>query len=778
MGIQLKNNASGTLATAINASDTGIVLTTGNGASFPALGASDYFYATLESTGGTFEVIKVTVRSGDSMTVVRAQEGSTANSFAAGSRIELRVTAQSVLDVVDQVTAAQVEFTPVGALTATNVQAAITEVVTDLALSSGSSTVGFLQVGSGAVATTAQAKLRQIVNILDFGADPTGVADSAPAINAALAQLGALSGGGELIIPSGTFLVNSQCRVPSNIRIRGQYNSIININPLNWTGGITKFYALFTTVNVTASPEVGYWRIGTGTLTYFNIQIENLTINLNRDGTVLTPTQMLNSAFNAVRFEDAQNCYVTNCRFIDSMTQANHNAYTMVVFFVRSQQCYVDGSAFEKTSCLFLAESRYCGFTNNTSIYGNSSPVESIAGQGHYIANNNFGVYWETTSCVGINSLQCVIEHNVFTAPMLMAVVLGHDQPSPPEPSQYGVSVAADNSIVRHNNITGIAATNFGIYLQNATNSQIDSNTIVNLGKGAAYNTDDKIAIRVSGAGAVTRFLNNTINNNTIDNATAGIRISDGDSITISDNYITDTKAAIYIAGSAGYETVISNNYISGAESAILSFNGNCRASNNKISNITANNPQFSIFMAYGSQQFSNNSISVIGECCMFNFTTAEIMNNVFTNSPAVAGDLWILNNDGGAGPAAGTATAYEINIAGNKNAAFTNFVHTYRVFDYGTTDFIQNMITTAPGSLVWNPANIASGSGETSPAISVIYSAFGYPVIVAAPYNLQGMTATAYVDGTNSVRIRVDNNTGGAIDLASGTWKIWVLKV
>jgi hypothetical protein len=98
MGIQLKNNASGTLATAINASDTGVVLTTGNGASFPALKSGEWFYATLESTGGTTEVVKVTVRSGDAMTVVRAQEGSTAQSFAAGSRFELRVTAQSVLD--------------------------------------------------------------------------------------------------------------------------------------------------------------------------------------------------------------------------------------------------------------------------------------------------------------------------------------------------------------------------------------------------------------------------------------------------------------------------------------------------------------------------------------------------------------------------------------------------------------------------------------------------------------------------------------------------------
>lgn len=96
MGIQLKNNASGTLATAINASDTGIVLTTGNGANFPALSTGDYFYATLESAAGTYEVVKATARSGDSLTIVRAQEGTSAQSFAAGSRFELRVTVQAV----------------------------------------------------------------------------------------------------------------------------------------------------------------------------------------------------------------------------------------------------------------------------------------------------------------------------------------------------------------------------------------------------------------------------------------------------------------------------------------------------------------------------------------------------------------------------------------------------------------------------------------------------------------------------------------------------------
>lgn len=197
MGIQLKNNASGTLATAISASDTGIVLTTGNGASFPALGATDYFYATLESTGGTFEVIKVTVRSGDSMTVVRAQEGSTANSFAAGARFELRVTAQSVADIAQ--------------LYATDADISLRN---DLAAASGSSIVGFQQAGSGTALRTAQAKLRETVSALDFGADPTGVADSTAAIQAAINAAPY-----SLIVPKGTYRTTATLVINKNMEI-------------------------------------------------------------------------------------------------------------------------------------------------------------------------------------------------------------------------------------------------------------------------------------------------------------------------------------------------------------------------------------------------------------------------------------------------------------------------------------------------------------------------------------------------------------------------------
>ena len=48
---------------------------------------------------------------------------------------------------------------------------------------------------------------------------------------------------------------------------------------------------------------------------------------------------------------------------------------------------------------------------------------------------------------------------------------------------------------------------------------------------------------------------------------------------------------------------------------------------------------------------------------------------------------------------------------------------------------------------------------------------------MVAAPYDLQGITVTAYVSAIDVVKIRIQNETGGVIDLASGTWRVRVVK-
>jgi|DEB0MinimDraft_6_1074348.scaffolds.fasta_scaffold27027_4 hypothetical protein len=116
MPVLLTNNAETTLNTAINASETALVVA--DGSVFPTPGTDQYFYATLVSQQGTLEIVKVTARSGNILTVTRGAESTTPNGFAVGTRVEARVTAASVSDIfgpptVDNFTGtgAQVNFT-------------------------------------------------------------------------------------------------------------------------------------------------------------------------------------------------------------------------------------------------------------------------------------------------------------------------------------------------------------------------------------------------------------------------------------------------------------------------------------------------------------------------------------------------------------------------------------------------------------------------------------------------------------------------------------------
>jgi hypothetical protein len=77
--------------------DTTITLATGTGALFPALPhAGDYFHGVLVNSAGQSEIVKVTARSTDSLTVVRGQEGTTIRAFSAADRFELRLTAADI----------------------------------------------------------------------------------------------------------------------------------------------------------------------------------------------------------------------------------------------------------------------------------------------------------------------------------------------------------------------------------------------------------------------------------------------------------------------------------------------------------------------------------------------------------------------------------------------------------------------------------------------------------------------------------------------------------
>jgi hypothetical protein len=91
------NNASQKLAAAITNVATSLTVTSGSGSVFPSPTAGDWFLLTLVgTTAGTetsWEIVKVTARVTDTLTIVRAQEGTNAANWAIDTVAELRLTA-------------------------------------------------------------------------------------------------------------------------------------------------------------------------------------------------------------------------------------------------------------------------------------------------------------------------------------------------------------------------------------------------------------------------------------------------------------------------------------------------------------------------------------------------------------------------------------------------------------------------------------------------------------------------------------------------------------
>lgn len=140
MTYQAKNNAFSTLAGALTDVATTLTVQAGHGDRFPVIAAPGYTLITLEDNSGNREIVKVTARASasDSMTITRAQEGTTARAWAAGDSVELRMTAgevQSLFDHVDDPTAAHaasaISYAGSTNLAATNVEAALDELDTE-----------------------------------------------------------------------------------------------------------------------------------------------------------------------------------------------------------------------------------------------------------------------------------------------------------------------------------------------------------------------------------------------------------------------------------------------------------------------------------------------------------------------------------------------------------------------------------------------------------------------------------------------------------------------
>jgi hypothetical protein len=103
-----------------------------------------------------------------------------------------------------------------------------------------------------------------------------------------------------------------------------------------------------------------------------------------------------------------------------------------------------------------------------------------------------------------------------------------------------------------------------------------------------------------------------------------------------------------------------------------------------------------------------------------------------------------------------------------------TNILADDNIFSSVTTEYSGTLRRTIYRTATVDPASILAGARATT-LVSVSGAALGDFVTFAAPYDISDLTITANVQATDIVGLYFKNDTGGAVDLASGTWKFRV---
>lgn len=76
-----------------------------------------------------------------------------------------------------------------------------------------------------------------------------------------------------------------------------------------------------------------------------------------------------------------------------------------------------------------------------------------------------------------------------------------------------------------------------------------------------------------------------------------------------------------------------------------------------------------------------------------------------------------------------------------------------------------------------FDPPSLLTVTGAVSSGITVTGAALGDRVELFPPYDTQGIIAFGFVSAADTVKISLWNPTGGTLDLASGTWRIHVIR-
>lgn len=89
--------------------------------------------------------------------------------------------------------------------------------------------------------------------------------------------------------------------------------------------------------------------------------------------------------------------------------------------------------------------------------------------------------------------------------------------------------------------------------------------------------------------------------------------------------------------------------------------------------------------------------------------------------------------------------------------------------------ELVRKQVSEFVGSATYDPASLVDGAGATT-TVTVTGAALGdFVTGVSFSLDLQGISLTAYVSAADTVSVRFQNESGGTLDLASGTIRVMV---
>ena len=357
--------------------------------------------------------------------------------------------------------------------------------------------ITFVQAGAGAVERTVQSKLRDIINALDFGADPTGAIDATTALQSALTA----AAGKTLYVPDGSYTVTTMLTMSSaGSSLVLSNNATINFNTPNYAA------LKITAANCSVSGGLGGGFVGPASWDGANVAPSYGVVWITANQCSAEGVRFFNVRKVGIWAKDVEDCTVSDC-----LIEGNYPSGSWTGVETGHWGVVFDPSAGASGGNFKLLDNtiKTCVQGCQPGNYGVGGVVRGFAATGNLFESCwNHGIYSNFTNGATITG-------NNFNRCQIPVVISGDK------------NVVSGNAMFTAVDTIGDERDVLGISVRDGSYNVISGNTL----KGVLNYPTNAVGINIQDVSGLSDLVGNVVSNNTIDIADGlgvAIRISAG----------------------------------------------------------------------------------------------------------------------------------------------------------------------------------------------------------------------------------------------------------